>query len=125
MADFAQSSTDGGASRLLARRHRKLQSFQSPVTRYSLGVVSVGVALGLSLTLQYYQFRDVAMPLLIFAIAVTTWYAGNGPAVTAIVLSSLCFAYFFAEPYYSFEIRSRELPYFLIFVIWGITVAGF
>jgi PAS domain S-box-containing protein len=95
------------------------------VTRYGLAVVSVAVALGLSLTLQYYQFRDVAMPLLIFPIAVTTWYAGNGPAVTAIVLSSLCFAYFFAEPYYSFAIASSELPYFFIFVIWGITVAGF
>jgi light-regulated signal transduction histidine kinase (bacteriophytochrome) len=93
--------------------------------RYGLAIVSVAVALGLSLTLQYYQFRGVEVPVLSLAIAVTTWYAGNGPAVLAIVLSSLCFDYFFTEPYYSLEITTRDLPYFFIFVIWGLIVAGF
>ena len=66
------------------------------------------------------------VPVLTLAIAVTTWYAGNGPAVLAIVLSSLCFDYFFTEPYYySLQITSRDLPYFFIFVIWGLIVAGF
>jgi K+-sensing histidine kinase KdpD len=125
MADLAQPSTDGGAGRFLARWDRKFERFQSPLARYGLAVVSVAVALGLSLLLQYYQFRDVAVPLLSFAIAVTTWYAGNGPAATAIVLSTLSFDYFFTEPYYSLEITSRDLPYFFIFVIWGFTVAGF
>ena len=123
MADFAQSST--GAGRALARWDRKLQGPQSPLTRYGLAVVSVAIALGLSLTLQYYQFRGAPAPVLCFAIAITAWYAGNGPAVAAIVVCSLCFAYFFTEPYYSFRITSTDLPYFLIYMIWGVTVAGF
>jgi K+-sensing histidine kinase KdpD len=125
MADLAQPSTDASARRFLARWDRQFQSLQSPTVRYSLAIISVAVALGLSLVLQYYQFRGVEVPVLSLAIAVTTWYAGNGPAVVAIVLSSLCFDYFFAEPYYSLEITTRDLPYFFIFVIWGLIVAGF
>jgi signal transduction histidine kinase len=125
MADFAQPPIDGGLRRLLARWDRRLHSLPSPAARYGLAVVSVAVALGLSLPLQYYQFRDAAVPLLTFAIAITTWFAGNGPAVTAIVLSFLCFDYLFTEPYYSLEITAEDLPYFFIFAIWGLTVAGF
>ena len=125
MADFAQPSTEGGPWRFLARWDQRFQRLQSPIARYGLAIVSVAIALGLSLPLQYYEFRDVAVPILTFAIAITTWYAGNGPAVTAIVLSALCFDYFFTEPYYSFAITSRDLPYFFIFTIWGLTVAGF
>src|SRR6516162_9129398 len=125
MADLAQPSTDTGVRRFLARWDRQFQSLQSPVVRYGLAIASVTVALGLSLALQYYQFRGVEVPVLGLAIAVTTWYAGNGPAVVAIVLSSLCFDYFFTEPYYSLQIASRDLPYFFIFVIWGLIVAGF
>jgi signal transduction histidine kinase len=125
MIDLVQPSTNADAQRFLARWDQKLQRLQSPVARYGLAIVSVAVAMGLSLVLRYYQFRDVEVAVLTLAIAVTTWYAGNGPAATAIVLSSLCFDYFFTEPYYSLEITSRDLPYFFIFVIWGLTVAGF
>ena len=125
MADLAQPSINAGARSFLARWDRRFHSLQSRVARYGLAIVSVTVALGLSLALQYYQFRGVEVPVLTLAIAVTTWYAGNGPAVVAIILSSLCFDYFFTEPYYSFEITRRDLPYFFIFVIWGLIVAAF
>ena len=125
MADLAQPSADGDAQRFLARWGSKFQRLHSPFSRYGLAVVSVAIALGLALALQSFQFRDVAVPALAFAIAITTWYAGNGPAATAIVLSSLCFDYFFTEPYYSFAITTRDIPYFIIFVVWGLTVAGF
>ena len=45
--------------------------------------------------------------------------------MVAIILSSLCFDYFFTEPYHSLEITSRDLLYFFIFVIWELIVAGF
>jgi K+-sensing histidine kinase KdpD len=125
MADLAQPSINAGSRSFLARWDRRFHSLQSRVARYGLAIVSVTVALGLSLALQYYQFRGVEVPVLTLAIAVTTWYAGNGPAVVAIILSSLCFDYFFTEPYYSLEITSRDLPYFFIFVIWGLIVAAF
>lgn len=109
----------------LTRWHRQSQRLHSPVARYGLAVGSVAVMLGLSLALQYYEFRDVGVPALTFAIALTTWYAGNGPAAVAIVLSTLCFDYLFTEPYYSLEVTGRDLPYFFIFVVWGVIVAGF
>ena len=59
------------------------------------------------------------------AIAFTTWYAGVGPSVLAVLLSSAFFDYFFTEPLYSFDISSRDLPYFLIFVLWAAIVASF
>ena len=74
---------------------------------------------------QYYQFRDVEVPLFAMSIGIITWYAGNGPSVLAILLSMVLFDYFFTEPLYSFEISSEELPYFFIFVIWGVIVASF
>jgi light-regulated signal transduction histidine kinase (bacteriophytochrome) len=95
------------------------------IAGYAFAVACVAIALGLALALQYYQFRDVEMPLLIFAIAITTWYAGNGPAVVAILISAACFSYFFAEPIYSFEVSERDLPYFLIFILWGLIIAVF
>jgi signal transduction histidine kinase len=125
MADLAQPSADDGSWRFLARWDRIFQRLQSPLARYGLAVGSVAAATGLSLLMRYYQFHEMEMPALTFAIAVTTWYAGDGPAVTAIALSSLCFDYFFTYPYYSFEITRSDLPYFFIFVIWGVTISGF
>jgi signal transduction histidine kinase len=124
-ADLMQPSTAVGAGRFLAHWDRDFHRLQTPIVRYGLAVVSVMAAVGFCLPLQYYQFRDVEVPTLTFAIAVTTWYAGNGPAAVSVVRSSLCFDYFFTEPYYSLAITGRDLPYFLIFLTWGLTVAGF
>jgi K+-sensing histidine kinase KdpD len=125
MAKLAQPPTDAGAKRALAHWHRELQSLHSPVLRYALAIVSFVIALGSALTLQYYHYRDVEVPVLTLAIAVTAWYAGNGPAVVAVVLSVVCFDYFFTEPLYSLEISTRDLPYFFIFVLWGLIIAVF
>ena len=96
-----------------------------PAIRYSFALVCVAVALGAALAFQYYGFRDVELPVFDLAIVVITWYAGVGPSVLAVLLSMVLFDYFFTEPLYSFEISSRELPYFFIFATWGIVVASF
>jgi signal transduction histidine kinase len=93
--------------------------------RYAFSVLGVAIALGLALTLQHYRFRDVELPLFDLAIALTTWYAGLGPAVLAVVLSTACVTYFFVEPVYSFAVSSRDLPYFLLFIAWALIVASF
>jgi signal transduction histidine kinase len=113
------------ARRALARLDLELHNVRSPILRYGFSVACAAIALGLALTLQYYQFRDVEVPVFTLSIAVTTWYAGNGPSVLAVLLSMLLFDYFFTEPLYSFEISSRELPYYFIFATWGIIVASF
>ncbi len=76
------------------------------VQRYGLAGLSVGIALGTALLLERYHFRGVEFPLFLFAIALTVWYAGVGPAILAVLLSSLVFDYFFTEPLYSFYVRT-------------------
>jgi PAS domain S-box-containing protein len=78
-----------------------------------------------ALAVQHYQFREVELPVLAMSIAIVTWYAGAGPTVLAIVLAMASFNYFFVEPVYSFEVSARDLPYFLVFVVWAIVIASF
>src|ERR1700676_240682 len=125
MTELAEGPTHVGVRRSLAYWNQEFQRIHSPILRYGFSVVSGAIALGGALVLQHYQFREVALPVLTVAIALTTWYAGPGPSVVAVLLSTACFAYFFAEPIYSFEISSRDLPYFLIFVAWAALVASF
>jgi signal transduction histidine kinase len=125
MTELADGSPHVGRMRGLAYWNQEFQRIHSPILRYGFSVVSVGMALGVALALQHYQFRDVELPVLILAIAFTTWYAGAGPSVLAVLLSSVCFDYFFTEPLYSLDISSRDLPYFFIFVAWAAIVASF
>jgi signal transduction histidine kinase len=105
--------------------NQEFQRIHSPILRYGFSVVSVALALGVALALQYYQFRDVEVPVLAVAIAFTSWYAGDGPSVLAVLLSTVCFDYFFAEPTHSFYVSIRDVPYFVIFIAWGAIVASF
>ncbi|HET9376010.1 MAG TPA: hypothetical protein VFO40_13630 [Chthoniobacterales bacterium] len=64
-----------------AAAQRKPQSPKplSTLQRYCLAVVSASAALGGGLFLERLQFRDVEVPLFLFAVAVTAWYGGLGP----------------------------------------------
>ena len=125
MTELAEGPTHVGVRRSLAYWNQEFQRIHSPILRYGFSVVSVAIALGVASAFQHYQFRDVELPALTIAIAFTTWYAGAGPSVLAVLLSSACFDYFFTEPRYSFDISVRELPYFFIFIAWAGIVASF
>jgi signal transduction histidine kinase len=125
MTELAEGPTHVGVRRSLAYWNQEFQRIHSPILRYGFSVVSVAIAAGVAFALQHYQFRDVELPVLTVAIAFTTWYAGPGPSVLAVLLSSACFDYFFTEPLYSFDISSRDLPYFFIFLLWAGIVASF
>jgi signal transduction histidine kinase len=125
MTEIAERPPASEGKPLLAHWDIVFQRLRSPILRYAFSVASVVVAVALALTLQYYQFREVELPLLTLAIALTTWYAGNGPSVVAVLLSMAAFSFFFVEPIYSFYIYSTELPYLFVFVIWAVIVASF
>jgi light-regulated signal transduction histidine kinase (bacteriophytochrome) len=97
----------------------------SPILRYSFSAVAVAAVLGLSLIVSAYGFRDVGLPFFLFAIAIVTWYAGDGPSALAVVLSATSFNYFFVEPLHTLYVSVNEIPYFLIFVAWALTIAVF
>jgi K+-sensing histidine kinase KdpD len=86
-----------------------LPNISSPFQRYGLAVLCVAIALGIALLLERYHFRGVEFPLFLFAIALTVWYAGVGPAILAVIFSSLAFDYFFTEPLYSLYVRRSDL----------------
>jgi|ERR1700730_12405247 len=59
------------------------------VSRYGVAVFSVALALGTALTLRRYDLPHPFTAFSMAAIAVTFWYAGTGPGIVALVLSSL------------------------------------
>jgi signal transduction histidine kinase len=125
MTALAEALAYAGVKRSLTHWNQESQRIHSPVLRYGFSVVSVAIALGVAFALDHYQFRDVELPVLTVAIAFTTWYTGSGPSVLAVLLSSVCFDYFFTEPLYSLDVSLRDLPYFFIFVAWAAIVASF
>jgi PAS domain S-box-containing protein len=96
----------------------------SRIQRYGLAVLSVAVTLGAALLLQRFHFRDVEVPLFLFAVALAAWYAGPGAAVLTLLLSCLSLDYFFLEPLYSLDF-SGDLPYLIIFASFASLVTWF
>jgi PAS domain S-box-containing protein len=109
----------------MARPNLQVRFARSPVLRYGLAAASFALALGLALLTQRYGFRNIEVPLFLFAIAITVWYAGIGPGILAVVLSSLAFDYFFTEPRYSLYVRSSELPYYAVFMLFALLLTWF
>jgi PAS domain S-box-containing protein len=86
----------------------------SKIQRYGLAVLSVSVALGVALLLDRLHFRGLVSPFLL-ALAVAAWYGGTGPAVLALLLSCISFAYFFLGPVHTLLIAFAS---FASLVIW-------
>jgi PAS domain S-box-containing protein len=97
----------------------------STIQSYGLAALSVSVALGGALLLERFEFRDVEVPLFLFAVAVSAWYGGTGAAVLALVLSCIGFDYFFVQPLYSFYVSSSDLPYFIVFATFALLVTWY
>jgi len=109
----------------MARPKLQSQFAHSPVLRYGLAVASFAIALGLALLAQRYGFHNVEVPLFLFGVAVTAWYAGPKPAALAVVLSIVFFDYFFTEPRYTFYVTSSDIPYLIVFISFALLVAWF
>src|SRR5260370_902833 len=97
----------------------------SAVLRYGLAVASFGIALGLALLAQHYGFRNVEVPLLLFAVAVTAWYAGPGPAARAVGVSIALLDYFSTVPRSTFYVTSSDIFYLIVFIGFALLVAWF
>jgi K+-sensing histidine kinase KdpD len=120
----AEGPTNMGVRQSWARWNLELHR-GGPAIRYGFSVVCVAVALGAALVCQYYGFRDIELPLFDLAVVVSTWYAGAGPAVLAVVLSAAFYNYFFTEPLYSFDVSNEDLPRFLLFMASAAIAAWF
>jgi PAS domain S-box-containing protein len=109
----------------LAYWNQEYQRIRSPILRYGFSVVSVAIALGGSFAVRYYGLRYAELPVLTLGIAFTSWYAGVGPSVLAVLLSCVAFDYFFTEPVFSLTISGEDVAYYFIFVAWAVIIASF
>ncbi len=108
----------------MAQRKPHLPNPLSAIQTYGLAVLSVSAALGVSLAMQRYNFRAEFTPFLL-AVAVTAWYAGPGPGVVALILSSALFDYFFTEPLYTLYVTASDVPRFLVFLAFQSLITWF
>jgi len=107
-------------------KHKPAVAKATPaIFRYGLAVGSVALGALAALLLDRYQFRGVEYPLFLFAIAVTVWYAGVGPAILAVALSSLSFDYFFTDPRFSLYVTRADIPYYLMFILFALLLTWF
>ena len=83
--------------------------------RYGLAVLSVAVAVSALLLLEHFGFRPPTGQLMLFSVAIISWYGERGPSLFSLILAVLSMAYFFTGPHYDFRIASTELPYFISF----------
>jgi signal transduction histidine kinase len=92
---------------------------------YLLSTASVALALYCSIFLERIGLQAMEFPLFLFAVASSVWYPTVGPAIVALVLSTLAFNYYFTEPRYAFYINLSDIPYFVAFVLFSVMLTGF
>lgn len=90
---------------------------RSVVIAYGLSLAAVAVAVLVRLPLYPLLGDRIPFMTLFPAIAFVAWYCGRGPALFALVVSSLAVACFILEPRYSFAIGQIEYQAGLVLYI--------
>jgi len=107
----------------MANWHPRPATALPVILRYAIAVLSVAIALALALIMR--RFEGVAVTPFLMAIALTVWYAGRGPGFLTIVLSTLSVDYFFTPPLYQFRFDLSNLPYLVVFTLFGLVFSWF
>src|SRR5215213_1797809 len=94
----------------------------SPLLRYGVAVLAVGVAFGLKLLLDPIIVQDVPFLLVFGAIMVSAWFGGLGPGLLATVTAGLTTDYFFLDPKGTVSGLSLESVPLLVFFLEGTLV---
>jgi len=102
-----------------------LRGTRSAIERYGVAAAAVAVALGAALLLQRSRIERLEFPIFLFEIALVVWFLGVGPAILAVVLSSLAFDYYFTEPLHSFVVDTTDLAYYVVFVLFALLITWF
>jgi len=111
------------AKQAMAHWHPRSASALPVILRYGIAVLSVAMALALALIIR--RFEGVAVTPFLMAIGLTVWHAGRGPGFLAIVLSLLSVEYFFTPPLYQFRFELSNLPYLVVFTLFGLVFSWF
>jgi PAS domain S-box-containing protein len=109
----------------MARSNIQRPKIQRMIQRYGLALLSVGIALEAALFLASHNFQGVEFPIFLFAMALIAWYQGTGPAILALLLSSVAFNYYFTPPLHSLYVTRTEVPYYVMFILFATLVTWF
>ena len=96
---------------------------RSVLWRYGLALLAVAAALLVTLAAQQFGLANRSAAFLA-AILLTGWYAGIGPLIAAMVLSTFVYDYFFLPPLYTLGLRWGPDPYLVWFLLFGLLAAG-
>jgi C4-dicarboxylate-specific signal transduction histidine kinase len=83
--------------------------------RYGLAIALVAAAIYLSLVLEV-RFGNPFWFFFPVAIIAATWFGGRGPGWVSVFSSTLAVLYYFIPPLRSWNIKPRDIPFFLTFV---------
>jgi PAS domain S-box-containing protein len=92
----------------------------SAVWKYGTAVLCVAAAVAIAKLLQ--GFMDV-IPLFYAAVIVSTWFAGRGPGLLAVLLATLSVDYFFVPPLYTFTFGIYIIPRLAVFLMSALLIA--
>ena len=111
----------------LSNRERKMPNGSASFMRYGGAVVSIALAIGVRLLLDPMLGDQFPFATLLFAVLLTAWFGGFGPALVAIGIGVIASTYFLLPPRGSFAPEGRDqwvglLLY--VFTSFGIAVLG-
>jgi PAS domain S-box-containing protein len=96
---------------------------RSAAWRYGFTLLTVAAAVLVTWALQSLGLEHPPAPFLA-AILLSGWYAGTGPVILAVTLSSLAFDFFFLPPLHSVDIAPPN-PYLLVFLPFAVLAGWF
>ncbi|MBD0336590.1 MAG: PAS domain S-box protein [Cyanobacteria bacterium Co-bin13] len=111
-------------NRRIALRVGKKVTWNTRLFSYGVALLSVAVALGISLALGP-LIKPTPTALFFVAVMVSAWHGGLGPGLVATVLSTLAIHYGFVSPYY--PLSTPELGSILrlgVFVMASLLISG-
>jgi PAS domain S-box-containing protein len=92
--------------------------------RYGFAILTVAVALLVTLAARHFGLANRSAAFLA-AILLTGWYAGNGPMLVAMALSTFVFDFCFLPPLYTLGLTWGADPYLLWFLLFAVLAAWF
>lgn len=94
-----------------------MHSSDRTVFRYGLALGSVAAATAFGLLAADLHLHESVFTFFILAVALTSWYAGVGPAIVASGFGAIAFNYYFTPPLYQLAWTREDFAYFSVFAL--------
>ena len=97
---------------------------RSAPVRYGFAILTVAAAMLVTMAARHFGLVNRSAAFLA-AILLAGWYAGTGPMLVAMALSTFVFDFFFLPPLYTFGLTWSTDPYLIWFLLFAVLAAWF